>query len=656
MIIMKEHALALLKVKEAKERGEPTYRVSEEIREREVFTELEFQNLVRLEKPLEYTLTYWGEELVEIIRSMEKEGYIKHPEMWDEDFRWLGSEVITMIYSTLLNDGKPGNLIEKALEERGFLTEVEEEKKGRYKTLNDYAKKIYEIYTEITPRLEINKELAEYIRNMPPGPAEKSMLPEGKHFPLLLESMRLIAFSVPNSDVYSLTGLGQAVEQALRVMPFSLDVLISEDILEDFIRAVDEGIDALPDAGKEVMFTLALFDDNGNILPAGEKLLEVYKLWKRKSYPFHRTFNLEVFEEEILRTIDNLLKKHEEQAGPLPTKEEIVKEMFLRPLKEYKHLVEYYGRKINQDFNYKKKEEIRKKFEELKTVEELFKHFYEKGGKWHKKMMDLVSEALYSLESFDLITTGLTEKGELYYIPTEYGKKVLEDLERHGIRDITSTGVKAITITKKEFIAPNYEWYKQAVDEVLVRSGAPTDSGRLYSELAYRVKRKPHLTRFELMVLHKIPFAGMFLSELFNEFEDVMKEEVHLAVEKLQARGFLEVLPNEGLVLTKAGRLIKEAVSSVPEGIGNPVNPFMFRIIEAIYRVGNLYVKEEKVRILPKQLEEVEKLTGLDHETFLNELSLLRLMGIVGQNSLHSSGLKLIEAVKDIQKEPLKEL
>ncbi|AAC06921.1 DUF505 domain-containing protein [Aquifex aeolicus] len=656
MIIMREHALALLAVKEAKERGEPTYKVAEKTREEEVFLELEFQNLVRLEKPLEYTLTYWGEALVNLLHEMIDKGYIPHPENWDEHFRWIGSEIISMIHSTILNDGRPGEKIEHALMERGFLEEVEVEKKGKIKTVNEYAKAVYEIYNEITPKLEISRELAEYIRKMPPGPAEKSMLPEGKHFPLLLESMRLIAFSVPNSDVYALTGLGQAVEQTLRVMPFSLDTLISEDILEDFVTALDEGIQKLPEAGQEVMYALGLFDDQGNLLPAGEKLLEVYKLWKKKSYPFYRTFNLEVFEEEILKTIDKLLKKHQEQAGPLPTKEEIVREMLLRPLKEYKHLVEYYGRKINQDFNYKKKEEIKKKFQELKTVEELFKHFYEKGGEWYKKMMDLVTEALYSLESFDLITTELTEKGELYYVPTEHGKKVLEDLEKHGIRDITATGVKAITITKREFMAPNYEWYKQAVDEVLVRTGAPTDSGRLYSELAYTIKRKPHLTRFELMVLHKIPKAGMFLSELFKEFDEVMKEEVHLAVEKLQARGFLDVLPNEGLVLTKAGELIKEAVSSVPEGLGNPVNPFMYRIVEAISKVGNLYVKEEKVRILPKQFEEVEKMTGLDHETFLNELSLLRLIGILGQNSLHKSGLALLKAVEEIQKTPVEEV
>ncbi|NPB06044.1 MAG: DUF505 domain-containing protein [Aquificae bacterium] len=649
MIIMREHAIALLAVKEALERGEPTYKVREKTREEEVFLELEFQNLVRLKNPLEYVLTYWGEALVNLMRDMIEKGFIPHPEQWEEDFRWVGSEIINMIHSTLLNDGRPGKKIEHALADRGFLGEVELPKKGKVKTVNEYAKRVYEIYQEITPRLEVSRELAQYIKSMPPGPAEKGMLPEGKHFPLLMESMRLIAFSVPNSDVYTLTALGQAVREALKEIPPSLETLISEDILEDFILALDEGIDKLPDAGKEVLYALALFDAEGNLLPAGEKLLEVYRIWKKKELKPPKTFNLEVFEEELLLTIDKLLKKHEELAGPLPTKEELVRELLLRPLKEYKHLVEFYGRRINQDFNYKKKEEIKKKFQELKTVEELFKHFYEQGGKWYKKMMDLVSEALYSLESFDLITTDLTEKGELYYKPTEYGKKVIEDLNSHGVRDVTATGVKAITVSKGEFTAPNYEWYRQALEEVLVRSGSPTDSGRLYANLAYEIKRKPHLTRFELIVLHKIPKAGMFLDELYAEFDETMREEVHLAVEKLQARGYLDVLPNDGLVLTRAGELIKEAVSSVPEGLGNPVNPFMFRIIKAIYEVGSLYVKEEKVRILPKQFEEVEKKTGLDHETFVNELALLRLLGILGQNSLHKSGLALLKAVEELE-------
>ncbi|WP_456384323.1 DUF505 domain-containing protein [Persephonella sp.] len=650
MVIRKEHALALLNAKAQEEKGlscQITIKAEED-----PYVELELQNLLEQgTSPVEYVLTYWGRNLVYLLEEMIQKGLISHPSEWDERFRWIGSEVIAMIEAAINSGGLTGEETFEPLKKRGFAQETHEEKRGWFKEINDYARSIYEIYIKAKPRLVISKELASYISSMPTGPAETKMLPEHGRFPLILESMRLISFSVPNSDVYTLSGLGQAVQKTIQTMAPSLETVINEDYMYALLKVLDSGIDGLTAQEAEVLQELAFIDAEGNLLPGGENLLEVYRLWSERHYRPVKTFNLETLDQELLIGIEKVWEKNKTNPEIVPTAEEIVHYLMEKPLKEYKHLVEFYGRMINQAMGYQKKEELKKKWAELFNIEQLFKHFWEKGNQWYEKLYDTVKESLYSLESFNLITSELDEKTDkTVYRLTPHGKEVLKDIKEKGVREITATGVKAVTITKTEFGAPNYHWYEEAVKQHLVGGGYPTKSGQLYENLAYNIKRLPHLTRFELMVLHKIPEYGMFLDELFKEFDETLKEEVQYAVNKLEARYILDVLPNNGIVLTEPGKLIKKALSGVPEGIANPINPLIVRILQAIKQVGNLYVKERKVRILPRNWEEALKISGLDKETFEKEIAVARLAGFIGRTSIHESGLEILEAVELLNK------
>ncbi|WP_457625451.1 DUF505 domain-containing protein [Persephonella sp.] len=650
MIIRKEHALALLNAKSQEEKGLSCQITVKS--EEEPYKELELQNLLEQgNSPVEYVLTYRGRNLVYLLEDMIGKGLIQHPSEWDDRFRWIGSEVIAMIESAVLSGEMTGEEIFEALEKRGFAQKTHEEKRGWLKKINNYAKSVYEIYKNSRPRLEISKELGHYIASMPAGPAETKMLPEHGRFPLILESMRLISFSVPSSDVYTLSGLGQAVQKVIQSMAPSLETVINEDYIHALLKLLDRGADSLTSQELEVLEELAFIDADGNILPAGEHLLEVYRLWSERAYRPVKTFNLETIDEELLIGIEKVWEKNKTNPEIVPTAEEIVHYLMEKPLKEYKHLIGFYGRMVNQAMGYKKKEELKKKWAELFTIEDLFKHFWEKGNSWYEKLYDTVKESLYSLEAFDLIISEIDEKtGKTVYRLTPHGKKVLKDIKEKGVREIKATAVKAVTITKTEFGSPNYSWYKDAVEEHLIGGGFPTKSGHLYEELAYNVKRLPHLTRFELMVLHKIPEYGMFLEDLFDEFDETLKEEVHYAVNKLEARYILDVLPNNGLRLTEAGKLIKKALSGVPEGIANPINPLIVRILQAIKQVGNLYVKEKRVRVLPKNWEEAVRLSGLDKETFEKEIAVARLAGFIGRTSIHESGLEILEAVELLNK------
>ncbi len=649
MIITKEHALALLSVRKEEVSSHRAYQVGTKTEEGP-FKELEFQNLLHLARPLEYDLTYWGRALVHVLEEMVEKGLIAHPSEWDENFRWIGTEVIAMIEASMRNADIPGKYIEKELLDRGLAEEVYEEKKGKFIKLNRYAKDIYDIYQNARPRLIISKELAQYILKMPIGPAKVSMLPETERLAYELESMRLISFCVPKPTVYTLSGLGQAVQKTLKLTYLTYPTIISEDIMRTLLKLIDTGLEALTDTEIETFGGLGYIDENGELTPAGEALLECYRMWNERTYRPIKTFDLDLIDGECLLTIAKIWEKHKENPEVLPTVDGIVHFMLEKPLKEYKHLKAYFGRRLNQAVGYQKKEELKKKFADFKTIEELFKNFYEKGGEWYEKLYDVVQESLYTLESFNLIRAEELDGKKAHQI-TEYGEKVLQDIQERGLREIKSVAVKAITVTRTQFGSPNNEWYEEAVNEHLVGSGAPTKAGNLYADLAYNIRRLPHITRFELMVLKVIPEAGFLLDDVYAQFNETLKEEVEYALNKLESRNYIDILPNNAVVLTEPGKLMKRALAGTPTGMGNPVTPLIVRVLEALVKVGNLYVKEKKVRILPINWKKAIKISGLDKDSFEKAIAVARVANFIGKFSINEAGLLILEALEKLNEE-----
>ncbi len=641
MIIRKEHVLALLNLDEAAHTGVTTLTIP--TTEEDPYIELELQGLIRLEKPSTYSLTYWSKYLVSIIKEMIEKQLLEHPANWEEGFRWIGSEVITMLQNAEVNDGLPGPYIKEFLEKRGFIKDD---------TINEYGRRVVEIFRNMHPRLLITADTFKYLKDMPAGPGPASILPVRGRELLKLEAMRLIAFSVPKSDIFTLTPLGRTIKKVTQYAIPAFNTIISEDILDSLIKLWDaEDISVLTDVEKETLMSLGYINDKGEFLPAGEYLTEVYWIWKEgKGIKPLKTFNLEQIDEEILKTIDILWEKNKSNPEILPTPDEIAKFLYEKPLKEYKHLHSFYGRRLYQDLGYQKKEEIKAKFAEVKTTEELFKSFYEAGGKWYEKIGDVIRTSLYTLEAFNLVKSTF-EKNKEVYILTEYGKEVLEDIKQKGVREIHATAVKAINMNYSEFTAPNYEWHEKAVEAHLVGNGEISTSGELYSKLAYEVQRLPHITKFEKMVLQAIPEKSFFIEDIYANFDEVWQEEIEYALDKLEARGFINILPNHAIVLTEAGKLIKRAIAGAPLGMSNPLTPLGMRILLALQKIGSLYTKEKKVRVLPKNWVTAYKVAGLDPETFNKELKVLRMAGLVGTNSITEAGILALEAFRLVNEE-----
>ncbi len=643
MLIKKEHAIALYNVLGEENKGAHCQIAIHS--ERLPYIELDLANLLEMgSSKVEYRLSYWGRNLIHLLDEMVQKGVLDIPANWKEGFRWVGSEVIAMIEASRVNDDKVGEKIAEALLSRGFAQKVRDEHCKECVKLNEYAHKLYEIYHRSHPKLEIDQSLANFIVSMPEGPAEKNALVFDGREAELLESMRLLSFSMPETEIFTLNRLGLALKQAITHMAYPYDAVVSENYLHLLALYLDEGFDALSESEKALLESLALVDAQGSLLPGGEALEEVLHILREEAYLPSRTFNLEALDVEILKGIVEVMKRHDSNPEVLPTPDEIRHYLLDLPLKEYKALKEHYGRRLNEDLGYQKKEELKKKFAEALSVEELFKGFYEKGNHWQEKLMDVIEESLFTLKSFSLVEARISEKGKLYYDLTPEGRMVYEDQQSKGFREISAPAVKAITIRESRYGAPNYEWVEAAKAEHLVGGGAATHSGKLYADLAYTVERKPHVTRFELILLHKIPEVGSFVEDLYQEFDETMREEVRYGLNKLEARGFVEQLPNDGLVLTEAGALIKKALSGTPESFGNALNPLVVRVLEALHEVGNLYVKERKVRILPKNIKEAIELSGLDPETFDKALTVARNARFVGHTSINEAGLQILEA------------
>lgn len=646
MVIKKQHAILLKKLLKDEENKLP-YTALEEVDEL-VARELELMGLVRFSAPLQLTLTYVGRDLANLLRELyeigpqpfaEKEEEVKGnivirevrglnpPEAWDDDFRFLGSEIIAMLESADLA-GRVGPEGVDPLMVRGLASRVyDRERKKEYVTLTKQGKIALEIYRNAEPNLEIDASLADLIRRLPLGPAESSRLVASDHEKHLLEGMRLIAYSVPKSEIFAFTALGQAVKRTLTLGGFGEGVVLSRDILISLAEYLDT--EKLPESAITILQSLGYLGPSGELLPAGEFAMEAFRLLKDRPQGLAVAFDLEKDEVDVLKAIKDLWEKAKSNPEERPTFDNLKKEMIKRKSAEYKIMKEKYGEKF---------EEI---IEEYRDIARNF--FYATDlNAWYVENFDLRA-FLHSLESFQLIRSEKDEKGKEVFTLTEFGRKVLED----EAEQVSAPAVKAITTPRKAFAAPNLEWYNLALKEGLVGTGGPSRRGNLYADLAEKVYRLPFLTKYEYMVFSVIPEKGITLSEIYELLKDEFPAwKIRFAINKLEARRLIEVLPDGNVVETEAGKLLDQALLSVPKGAGFPVTPIVVRVLQALKNVGTLYVKEQKVRILPRNVAEAKRISGLSDETFAEALQVARLFGYVGYNNLTDTGMILLEAVE----------
>ncbi len=620
MILTKKHLQILEMVFDKKLESIDSLEILESDKDYLYYVQLVQMNLLREDEDRFY-LTYPGMMLMEGYRMAQLNGVMPDIHQYHDDFRFVGSEIINMLYTADLAKDRVNAVMRKELEKRGMVNNG---------MLSEFGKKVIEVYEESRPYLYVNSKLQDFLKKTLPGPSPKRMLLEADKFQIWeAEAQRLLSFSAPVGEYYNLSGTGQQIRAALLKGAFFKPV--TTEYLDAIIRHYYYGEqDPIDEGLKQDFIAQGIIDKNGDLLPAGEHLLRAAELFVDELSPEPMSIDIDEAEQGILEVIDEINTKTEKNPDYIANKKNIKAEFIDKRYKEALRLKEKYGRKLKE--LPKLKQRFVNELENTKTAEE-----------WFQKIYDF-DAALFGLHGFGLIEQALDNKERMFYRLTDNGKKVLE-IVRKDKKEIPAEAVKAVTLTRHAFLSPDSRAIHKAKDAKLI-DNAPTPSGVFFARLAFESKT-PNLTRYGWEILQPVPYTtGIYLADLQKHFPNESEEKLIQILEKLDSRGIIHFYPNNLIFLTEAGQKIKRATMGIAADIKYPVTPDLIHLLRALKEVGSLYVKERKVRILPDNWKKALKLTQMDLETFENTLTLLRRAGYVSANGITENGLLLIEAAE----------
>ncbi len=577
MIITNKHYRLMKVVKEKWEAGLGLDKVLDSLSEEDVeyLTHLELAGLLE-ETGNSFELTQSGhlilEAINECVENLSKSG---GSEQWSEEFKIIGSAVITMLEVARLAHGEISDqpeideqLTKRGLARNGFLLPV--------------AESILEAYDISTPRIFISMNLADKLRGTPPGPGKKSLLPFSKEELFQLEAMRLLTFSAPVGNSYSLTGPGQQIRAGL-LKGAAFNFALTDTELKSLLNLEKS------QEPNERLMAIGAVDADNSLLPAGRHFQMAASLLYEGPITVNPAVHIEASDLKVLNIVDGLWEKYKENPEIYPS---------------YKAIKEKVAEDCGKECD----------------------HAY----------------SLYLLESFGLIRSDRTEKGELVYDLTELGDQVLADRRENNLAAITPKAVMAITTTRMEHLSPGDLWVEEGEQCGTVGKGYPTKSGRLFAMIASSIDRLPLVDRMQRAVLHTMSFKkGAFEQTILNNFKPEERKAVQRALGQLVANGLADLLPGGLYKITEPGERFKRAMSVVPPGARFHVTPHSLRVLIAVSRNTEGNAIDWKA---------AERDSKLDPEMFGESIKLLRTFFYVKGEKLTTAGKLLLEGVELLKK------
>ncbi|RUM91670.1 MAG: hypothetical protein DSZ23_01460 [Thermodesulfatator sp.] len=514
MIITKQHALLIKKLIGKWTEGLQLEKVADKLTDEdlEYLLHLELAGLIE-ERDDGFGLTQAGHLIGEVIR--ECAGKTGNFEQWADNFKFIGSEVVTMIEVARQAQGNLEHSpeIAKQLERRGMA------ENGR---LLPVAESVLAAYDSAFPRISLTPLLMDGLRKCPPGPGNKSVLPLSRDDIWALEAMRLLTFSLPEGNSYSLTGAGQQIRAAL-IQGLAPPSVLNDDIMLLMLQENPE-----PSARQRLQ-EIGAMDSSGNMLPAGKSLRNAAALLYVEPIQFIPSVSLDRVDFEVMETIVQLWDKNAENPEILP---------------------------------------------DTKTLKD---HMEARG-----MARSTVQRSLLVLESYGLISAKRSEKDKLVYELTNLGNSILSDRQKQQLKEISARAVMAITATRAENLSPDDDWVEIAGLQGLVGKGFPTGSGRLFAHMACTVERLPVVDALQRKIIDAVPFwRGIFINHVLELLSKADRDEVLTSIDRLAGYGLLDLLPGGLCRLSEAGEAFKRAMSVVPEGIEFHVTPHILRILQA---------------------------------------------------------------------------
>ncbi len=386
--------------------------------------------------------------------------------------------------------------------------------------LSDAARELLAVTEGLERYIVITKGMARALAKMPEGPARREDY--GRYLPVL-EAMGLAVGTVPLNPYYILTLPGKLLAKAMRRLNLDapLPSIVNPPVLAALEKASRE--EELTPEEKTLLGTLGYLKATGALDYPGRLVLHaIQALRKPRLYP---PMAIPSLEENVLRAVVEAWREHEEKPNVIPDKERITR-------------------------------------------------YYEKltGERIDASTLGL---ALLHLESMGLIEETSIDEAQAYK-PTRQGEELAQG--PGAGRGAPVTAVKSIT-WPNALLSPSTRWVEDAIEHAIVAVGGPTARGELLARLS-ETPRSPLITKVEAVALQRIPEEKSVSLDALGLGES--GESPVEIVSRLEARGIVEVLPDERVRLTRAGRLLKTALLGVPSGIAVPVSPVLIRVLRAV--------------------------------------------------------------------------